>query len=821
MGITICSGVGFLAAIGCAGLYDRKSSFLKPFVCGTVFYFFCYILWSMLLFVTNQFTLFRAVLGTAVVLVALLTAAALLLRRKHGTLIRLLHWDESVRTVWIPLVIVLVALPLILTKNELFGMGQDQGVYQVVAINLMNGLTDRQQDFAEYYNLSSADQTEFADAVRNYLVGYDIAPEEYPDTVYDRNISPISGIYHGIPTYAAMLALFGKLFGISHMIHLETVIWVCMIFLVSFVCRQMQWKRCTEFLACAVCAASPIVIWVAKSSLTELFLAVILLAFVLLITAPNRSHGLSILPVAVFACYHVSIYTMIPLFVVLYGALYLFRRKREYAVLMLATIPLYLASYFAMRHVQPFYTMNNYRDLFVGGITVYNITTVVTVVCMAAFLICGVYCWILFRREKTFDAAAFLEQAQQKPWVKAIFILFMFAPVVYVLLKAFSRGMVGELRYLTLTGYAIQTGFFLLPIVCIIALFRMKFVLEKPETMVLYAMFLYCILVYSAFLRFEIQYYYYYARYLAPFVPIAVLFAAMILDKYNWKLTVPVLTAGLLVVAPFDKFLSRAKDDTRMEWSILMELGEKIKSGDCVVVDTDLMPQLYLPLRSMTGAAMYPELENAVEQVDDLSEEYDTVYYLTTDTAMLQYSDSYRCVYRNTAHHSEDDLNHNGKLFPMALGFLEYEEPVCLYQYTANRLSYRAADCYETEYVGFGALEGDFCWSVAEDASVFCTLHPDNYLMQFEMGCTIPLEQLGKKELTVSVYVNNALAGELVIDENSNGGTLSLPISSLLLLDDAQNQVMLRCELWDASTVTPNDKRQLGFPLKSLRFIRK
>lgn len=93
--------------------------------------------------------------------------------------------------------------------------------------------------------------------------------------------------------------------------------------------------------------------------------------------------------------------------------------------------------------------------------------------------------------------------------------------------------------------------------------------------------------------------------------------------------------------------------------------------------------------------------------------------------------------------------------------------------------------------------------------------------MQFEMGCTIPLEQLGKKELTVSVYVNNALAGELVIDESNNGGTLSLPISSLLLLDDAQNQVMLRCELWDASTVTPNDKRQLGFPLKSLRFIRK
>ncbi len=820
MGITICSSIGLLAAIGCTGLYDRKGSFLKPFVCGTVFYFFCYILWSMVLFTADQFTLFRAVLGTAIFLTVLLVGACIVLRKRHGTLLRLLHWEESIHTVWIPLVVVILALPLVLTKNELFGMGQDQGVYQVVAINLMNGLTDRQQDFAEYYTLSSTDQTEFADAIKHYLVGYDMAPENYPDTVYDRTVSPVSGIYHGIPTYPAMLALFGKLFGVSHMVQLETVIWVCMIFLVSFVCRQMQWKRLTEFLACTVCAVSPIVIWVAKSSLTELFLAVILLSFVLLITTPNRSHGLSILPIAVFACYHVSIYTMVPLFVVLYGALYLFRRKTQYAVLMLSTIGLYLASYFAMRHVQPFYTMNNYRSLFTGDITVFNITTVVTVVSIVAFVICGIYCLILHRRAKRFDANAFLEMAQQHTWVKVIFSLFLLLPVAYILYKALSQGMVGELRYLTLTGYAIQTGFFLLPVTGIIVLFRMKTVLEKPETMVLYAMFLYCILVYAAFLRFQIEYYYYYARYLAPFVPIAVLFAAMVLDKCNWKVTVPLLTAGVLVVAPFDKFLATAKDDTRMQWSVLMDLTEKIDATNCVVVDTELMPQIYLPLRSMTGAAIYPELENAVEQVDQLSEQYDTVYYLTTDTSILQYSDSYRCVYRNTAHHSEDDLNHNGKLFPMPLAFLEYDEPICLYQYTANRLAYPAVDCYETEYVGFGALEGDFCWSVAENASVFCTLHPDNYLLQFEMGCTIPLQQLGMTEMTVSIYINHVLAGEITINEENNGGTLTIPVSSLLL-DDTQNQITLHCNLWAASTVTANDTRQLGFPLRSLRFIHK
>jgi len=206
--------------------------------------------------------------------------------------------------------------------------------------------------------------------------------------------------------------------------------------------------------------------------------------------------------------------------------------------------------------------------------------------------------------------------------------------------------------------------------------------------------------------------------------------------------------------------------------------------------------------------------------VDKLSDQYDTVYYLTTDTSILQYSDSYRCVYRNTAHHSEDDLNHNAKLFPMPLAFLEYDEPVCLYQYTANRLAYQAVDCYETEYVGFGALEGDFCWSVAEDASVFCTLHPDNYLLQFEMGCTIPLKQLGMEEMTVSIYINHVLAGELTINEENNGGTLTIPVSSILL-NDTHNQVTLHCNLWPAFTVTANDTRQLGFPLQSLRFIHK
>lgn len=821
MSIAVFSVFGLLTAIFATALYYRKENFAKPIICGVVLYFFCYIVFSMVLFVMDQFTLKRAVMGTMDMLIVITCPYYWLMWRKHGKLIRILHWDGQIKTILVPLLVSIIALPLILTKNELFGMGQDQGVYQVVAINLMHGLTDRQQDFAEYHLLSNTDQTAFAEAIRSKLVGYDIASSSYPETIYDRTVSPVSGIYHGIPTYSAMLALFGTLFGVSNMLHLETVFWICMIFLISFICHQMKWKRSTEVLACGICAISPVIMWVAKSSLTEMFLTVILLVFVMILTDAKRQHWLSLFPIAVFGCYHVSIYTMVPLFVVLYGALYLFQRKGQYAIMTMSTIVIYFISYFAMRHVQPFYTMNNYRFLFVGGITVYNITTVVIIACIVAFIVSGIYCLLLYRHAVGWDAQYFLQQTREKKWLRIIFAALLIVPVVYILLKGISQAdSIGELRYLTLVGYAINTGFVLLPIACVMLLFQLKTLFDCSEKLILFVMFLYCILVYSAFLRFEVEYYYYYARYLAPFIPIAVLFAAMVLDKYHVSAKVSMLSACMFVLHPFTTFLASAKDDTRMEWSILEDLAEQITEDGCLIVEKDLMPQLFLPLRSMTGAAVYPESENAVTQIDALSVEYDKVYYLTTDTSILQYNDAYNCIYRNTAHHSEDDLMQHGTLFPLPTAFLEYEEPICLYQYTANQRIYEAVDNATTSFIGFGALEHDFCWSVSEEASVFCTLHPENYVLQIEMGCEVPLETLGLETMPVSVYINGVRAGELEITEKNNGGTLSLPISELLL-NTSKNQIMLQCTLWSASAVTPNDTRRLGIPLKTLRFVEK
>ena len=47
-------------------------------------------------------------------------------------------------------------------------------------------------------------------------------------------------------------------------------------------------------------------------------------------------------------------------------------------------------------------------------------------------------------------------------------------------------------------------------------------------------------------------------------------------------------------------------DDTRLQWSVLEDVASEIGENDCVIVDSENMWTMYLPLRAMTGADAYP-----------------------------------------------------------------------------------------------------------------------------------------------------------------------------------------------------------------------
>ena len=805
---------GVVCSVLSAVVWFRRKNILEAAVIGIVEWFFAHIFASIGLFLIDRYTIFRAGFGAAVICAAALAAALYVRRSKPFRWKHYIQHDFSIKDMLIPIIVCILAVPFVSLKNEYFGMGQDQGVYQTQAIMFINGDTKRQKDFEEYYELDTDSEREFfKDTVSDRLGGYDIIEEDHPDTEYDRSQGDISGLIHGIPAYTALLAMWGKLFGISNMQGFETILYVCFIFIVFFICRNLRLKKTTSACACAAAAFSPVVIWSAKASLTEMLLALVPVVFLYFLTDDEEPQNkvLSIIPVFVFGCYHVSIYTMLPMFIMIYGGMYIFERRRGHAVCLILTALSYPASFFIMRHIQPHYTMNNYSPVFGGGINVDNITLVVSVA--SAVLIAAAVVFVVIVKKRTserFSSVRFSRgAAASKGFLRLLRLMLILPCVLIVVLVVYHRD---NVSHNTLVSFIGNAGLVLLPLGMIIAVARVKFFAEKTSRLVLFIMFFYCVLIYSAFLRREIQYYYYYDRYLVPFIAVAVIFAAAALDKNGAKLMIPVTAAGLLFVARYDLNLMANTDDSRVEWSVLEDLADHISENDCVVISDDYDQLLRLPLKSMTGARFFPEDPDDEGQIERLAKRYGRVSVLTKNVLD---TDDYSAAYFNVIHSIEDDLNNTGKLIPFSKSFYKTDKEVRLYAYEKQRYYYLVSEDYAS-LSGVSDLETTFCWTDSGEAALKCSLSPDDYDITVELGCEVPLDKIGKDSMEVKLLLNGKEIGsDLVTDNNTEALLFS---ADKELVNNGENILGIECPLWEASVSNPDDSRTLGIPLKSVRF---
>lgn len=798
-------------------IWFKEKNIIESAVMGIILFFCTYITGSIALFVIDRFSLFRAICAAFIINIVLLLITVKFRKTKPFTLNSIFRCNMSLKDVLIPVIVALLALPLVSEKNELFGMGQDQGVYQIQAICFMNNNNDRQKDFSEFHKLETQEEREsFEYFVKNALRGYDIPNENYPDTVYDRNVSKVSGIIHGIPTFSAMLAMWGTLFGMSNMFGIESLFYVLMIFLIFFVCRNLKLKKGASLCACAVAAAAPVIIWTAKSSLTEMFLTLLPLIFIYFISDEENPNTkwLSVTAIIIFGFYHVSIYTMIPMFFIIYGGLYFFTREKQFAILMPATSLIYLISFFVMKQVQPLYTMNNYSPVFALGIDQHSVTAAVIVFCIALIIASAIYIMLVSKSNKNFDKTSFNQKAAECRWFRILMTMLIILPVVCITVKAlFKYDLWDEANHITLLGFIGNAGIIMIPLAMFAAVVFVKHCIEKNSRLVLFLMFFYCILIYSLFLRYELQYYYYYSRYLGPFIPVAVLFAVMILDRFENKLIYPTAIAGLLFVAPYDRYLMNHKDDTRMEWSVLEDIADITSEGDCLLIDRSYMDHLWLPLKNITNADIYPYEDDLENHFRTMSYRYDRILFVTEKQID---SEDFSPLYMNRINHIEDDLTKVGKIIPMSEKFLETIDEIYVYSYDRYQFKYSAAKDYY-KFDGVSALEGDFCWTDEENAVIECGLYPDDYNVTLSFGGVVPLQLIGKDSLDVTLIVNGEIVGTETINNENNGKSLSFSINEELI-DDGINYIELETEIWNASDVNPADSRTLGIPIKSLSF---
>ncbi len=598
----------------------------------------------------------------------------------------------------IPLVIGALALPFTWNKFELYSMGQDQGTYQVKALALMAYDTHNYMEMEEFTTLETPEERQkyldFVYGQNNLYLPRVIEETERDAAHFDR----IVGTIHGLPTYSALLALWGMLFGYSHMIGVQTILYLCFLFLIYFLTENVGLGRRSSCLVTALAAFSPIVVWCSKSSLTELGLAVIFAVFLYTLTGPKETAYLAGIPLAAFAFFHISIYVFMPILVIVLLMMYMLDGNRGWLVSLLVTLAGYLLSAFWSFSIAPYYSYGNYSVLWKltrNLINEKNIQVVIVVLCgilaaLALFLMSG--------RGEAFAGCIRkgLSEVRGGRVLLSIGVRVSLAgSVLFFIYKGIIQGeYIRYCQYLQISTYIYMTGLLLIPFLYLWLLLRPLDGWKDSRLSALTLLFFYCVIAYSMFMRLEVLFYYYYARYVTIFLPVVFLLSAILLEQADSKGRAGICVMGLALISfmPYDVGLITQKDHTRCEWEVLGDICEDITEEDAFITGPDEQQIVFIfPVKLLTGCDVYYADENLGAQIEGLAGRYRNVYYLDYDGELERKMEedkswqdaplSVKKVYTNWNHLSHlDYLNITNPLTPIPLNYVEYRLKLSLHE---------------------------------------------------------------------------------------------------------------------------------------------
>ena len=792
-----------------ATMYYNKVNIVKAIIFSITMFFFEYVIVSGMFFGADLFTINRALL--AILAINIIVINILLLKKRK------INYTLDYQRYLIPIVICVIMLPLVFIKYGFFGMGQDEGVYQTQAISFIYDNTKLQQDFQEYQKLESEDKEKYKISLEEDLIGLYNYDTELPLLSEEKELSDVSGVYHGVPTFSALLALWGSIFGLSNMAKIQTVFYICLIFLIFFICENLNLKTPIKIMVTFICAGSPIVIWVSKSSLTEIFLVNIFCSYIYQLTDNKTKIApyLSVISILAFSFYHITIYTMIPVFILVYMGLYFYEKSEIYLKCCIISILGFMSGITMMVYTSTTYALiYNFTPLYRLFPFINQENVLAAILIISVLIIIGCLCidWL----RKNLDR---LDLTIKYNKITILFWIFMIGVIGYqikIFLTFISTygNALASLQHMTIVGFSLLTGGIILPVSCILFLWKPQFILKSKDGFIVAILFIYCVLIYSCMFRKDINYYYYYARYLAPFIPIVALFAGIYMNRYLKKSICVISIVSIFCILPFDIIIGKGLDDTRVEWGILNDLSAEIEADSAVIIDRELMKYYYLPLQATTNADIYPVLDEDVErQIEKVKETVSNVYYITAEPCFL---DNVSTVYYKHYLISEDNNKYDGKIIPFPLKFEKEETMIACYKYNPVQTEY-SIEKGNLESRGLGHIEGNFSWINSKQAYFRFYLEKENYIMKIVQGSEIPFGNISASSVKVKAYVNHHYVGSIILNKENYREPLVFELSKENLYK-GENIVVLESELWSASEVNSTDNRHLGISVKSFYF---
>jgi len=410
----------------------------------------------------------------------------------------------------IPVVIVLAALPFTWNKFGLYSMGQDQGTYQVKALALMEYDTHNYMEMEEFTKLDTPQERQkYLDFVysQNNLYLPRVEAETETDAAH---FEKIVGTIHGLPTYSALLGLWGKIFGYPHMIGVQTVLYVCVLFLVWYICENLHLKRWTAAFVTLMTASSPIVLWLSKSSLTELGIMLLVCIFLYVLTGKGH-YWLCIVPVTVFAFFHISLYAFMPVFIAVLAILYVARRDKSFLVAMAGSAFSYGVGAVWAFQIAPYYSYGNYSELgrITGGLLGEKVL-IPLIVCVCGGVVLLSLAFANARIEGRLFAWVGRVSRKREGLVKGWYLLvrlFLICSVAFFVYRGVVQGeTTTACEYLQISTYIYMSGLLMIPIIYLALFFRPGLLFKNEVYASLTVLFLYCVVMYSMVMRVKILY---------------------------------------------------------------------------------------------------------------------------------------------------------------------------------------------------------------------------------------------------------------------------------------------------------------------------
>lgn len=470
----------------------------------------------------------------------------------------------------------------------------------------------------------------------------------------------MNGYFHGVPTMAGTLALSGNIFGLKGMNYISIFYYLSAIWLMYELTRRWNWKLVLSIGSALIFSISPIILWVTKSTLTESLLTLSLVLFIYFaeVTKDGKEGAkyFLLIPVSMFCFFHVSAFMLMPAFTGSIVLLFLTDRNKTYIRIHLLALAVFAAGFYMMLYTAPQYSYMNLASLYFGPIN--DDTLWLVPILYAVFAIVVVE---FVRRQEQMNISFFVESRIFRVMV-SICVLLALCFVCYtvhkyhlvqadsakakLLISAEWLGMshFQILQYMPLFAICLCSGVFVVPLFIGTLVVSSKFYFSKHYIVVSF-LFIYLALLCNVFVRQNVWYYYYYARYLSYVIPIAIIAGGIALTRISPWISRVLLILSILVLLPFSIFLSSHDDDSAMQTSELIDLCDALDKKSAVILDcsNSFISQAGLAIRELSHVHIFPLFENSDEEVKQLCEKYDQVYVISDQLTILDGE----IVYRN------------------------------------------------------------------------------------------------------------------------------------------------------------------------------